>query len=218
MKNRAALIAGAFCLLTVGAFAQTTTTVGRTSFGFTAGVNWYNINGKNASGADLSNKLKTGFTGGVNVQIPLGAGTYLQPGVEYTQKGAEWQNGNKVTLGYIDVPVNLLFKPSLGSSNVVVGFGPYIGYGVNGNVKANNGTERSVIFNDEYSLSEAADLQYKRLDAGANVLAGVELSSGLSLTAKGQLGLKNINPDMGIANDQRKYRNTGFGLSLGYRF
>lgn len=206
--------------LWMGANAQTysTVTTGRTSVGITAGVNWFNINGKNATGADLSNDLKMGFNGGLNVEFPLGAGTYLRPGIEYRQKGAEMENGNDVRLSYIDVPVNLVLKPALGTSNVVIGFGPYVGYALNGKVEYPNGTERDVQFNDTYTASEAADAQFKRLDAGANVMAGMEFSNRFSIMAKAQLGLKNINPDTEIPGDDTKYRNTGFGVSLGYRF
>lgn len=219
MKNKLMMFSVAACLW-MGAGAQTysTMTTGSTSVGLTAGVNWFNINGKNATGADLNNSLKTGFNGGLNVEFPLGAGTYLQPGIEYRQKGTEMANGNTVNLNYIDVPVNLVLKPALGTSNVVIGFGPYVGYGLNGKVEYPNGTKKNVQFNDTYITSEAADAQFKRLDAGANVMAGLEFSNRLSVMAKAQLGLKNINPDTEISADQTRYRNTGFGVSLGYRF
>ncbi|MGZ5222237.1 MAG: hypothetical protein ACXWC7_19275, partial [Chitinophagaceae bacterium] len=67
-----------------GVQAQTRTTpVSTTSFGITAGVNWNTLNGKTATGADQDNQLKTGFHAGLNAEIPLAQGFYLQPGVEY---------------------------------------------------------------------------------------------------------------------------------------
>src|SRR5688572_2490467 len=103
-------------LISVGAIAQTeNTTVAKTTLGITGGVNWNNINGKSATGADLDNKLKTGFNGGINVEIPISNGFYLQPGVEYRRKGAKLANGNGLSLSYIDVPVNFLYKPALGT-------------------------------------------------------------------------------------------------------
>jgi hypothetical protein len=204
--------------ISIGAIAQSNRTAGaRTTFGITGGVNWSNINGKDVTGAALDNKLKTGFNAGVNAQIPLSNGFYVQPGVEYRQKGSELSNGNKLTLGYIDIPVNFIYKPALGTGTVVLGFGPYLGLGVHGKVKASNGTERKVQFDNTYSASEAADLQFKRMDAGANFMAGYEFANKFSAMFNTQLGFMNINPETDIPNDKTRYRNTNFGLSLGYR-
>ena len=187
------------------------------SFGFTGGINWNTVNGKNAVGDKLENDLKTGFHAGLNVEIPLQNGFYLQPGVEYRQKGAEMDNGNKLTLSYIDVPMNFLYKAPLRNGRVLLGFGPYVGFGMNGDVKSKDGIERKVSFSNTYSATEAEDLQFKKLDAGANFMAGYEFSKKLSATFKAQLGLIDINRDTEIPGDKTSYRNTGFGFSLGYR-
>jgi hypothetical protein len=193
-----------------------------TAVGIHAGVNMFNINGKNAAGTELENKLKTGFSAGVNVAIPLGSGFYVQPGVDFTQKGAETANNIKTTLNYIDIPVNFVYKPILGTGNLVLGFGPYVGFGVSGKVKNANGTTSDVEFKDEYDGTlPATTTQLRRSDAGANLLAGYEFANKLSVNLKAQLGLKDINPDMpdnSSSSDQTRFRNTGFGLSLGYRF
>jgi hypothetical protein len=205
-------------LLSVGVFAQSKKyAAGTTTVGITGGVNWNNINGKTSTGDNLDNKVKTGFNGGINVEFPVSNGFYLQPGVEYRQKGSELSNGNKLTLSYIDIPVNFIYKPALGMGNMLLGFGPYVGFGINGNVKSANGTERKVTFTNSYSLSEAEDIQFKKLDAGANFMIGYEFKSKLSAALKAQLGLMDINPDTNIPGDKTRYRNTGFGLSLGYR-
>ena len=75
-------------------------------------------------------------------------------------------------------------------------------------------------FNDEFDATSTAPLQLRKTDAGANFLAGYEFANKLSVNLKAQLGLKDINPDLGTNNnnDQTRWRNTGFGLSLGYRF
>ena len=213
------LLGSMVSLLCFGASAQVTgTRVPHTTFGISAGVNWNNINGKTVTGAALDNKLKTGFHGGVNLEVPVGhGGFYLQPGVEYRLKGSELSNGNKLSLSYVEVPVNFIYKPALGKGTMLLGFGPYLGLGINGMVKSADGVERDVKFHNAYSASEAEDLQFKKMDAGANFMAGYELRSKLSFALKAQLGLVNINPDRSIPNDETRYRNTGFGLSLGYR-
>jgi hypothetical protein len=192
-----------------------------TTVGIHAGANMFNINGRTANGTELNNKLNTGFSGGVDVAIPLGGGSYLQPGVDFTQKGSETQNGIKTTLHYVEVPVNFVYKPVLGTGNFVLGFGPYFGYGVGGKVTNPDGSSTKVVFKDSYDRTvPATTVQLRKSDAGANFLAGYEFANNLSLNLKAQLGLKDINPDMGEMNqnDKTRYRNTGFGLSLGYRF
>jgi hypothetical protein len=60
---------------------------------------------------------------------------------------------------------------------------------------------------------------YKAFDAGANLFAGYEMGNGLFFQLNTQLGLVNINPeDKRITDDKSAYKNTGFGLSVGYRF
>src|SRR5689334_21036973 len=116
---------GLISLISVGTIAQSKRTfIGGTTFGITGGVNWSNINGKASTGGELDNKLRTGFNAGVNAQIPLSNRFYLQPGAEYRQKGSELSNGDELVLGYIDIPVNFIYKPELGTGAVVLGFGP----------------------------------------------------------------------------------------------
>ena len=212
-------------ILTAGAQQQRTTVSmtknNGTTVGVHAGVNMFNINGKTATGVELNNKLNTGFTGGVDVAIPLGGGAYLQPGVDFTQKGTETENGIKTTLNYVDIPVSFVYKPIVGTGNLVLGFGPYLGFGVGGKVTSANGASTKVEYRDTYDRAiPSSTLQLRRSDAGANFIAGYEFANSLSLNLKAQLGLKDINPDMGNegANNQLRYRNTGFGLTVGYRF
>jgi hypothetical protein len=48
---------------------------------------------------------------------------------------------------------------------------------------------------------------------------GYELNSGFSLQLNAQLGLSEINPEIdGVTADKSKWKNMGFGASLGYRF
>lgn len=205
-------------LASLGVFAQANRFAGpTTTFGITVGANWNNINGKSSTGDRLDNQLKTGFNGGLNLEFPVSNGLYLQPGVEYRQKGAELSNGNKLLLSYIDIPVNFIYKPAAGTGGMLIGFGPYVGFGINGKVKSSGGIERKVTFSNTYSTSEAEDVQFKKMDAGANFMVGYEFRSNLSASVNAQLGLMDVNPDTHISGDKTRYRNTGFGLSLGYR-
>ena len=60
---------------------------------------------------------------------------------------------------------------------------------------------------------------YRPFDAGANIFFGYELSMGVFLQLNAQLGLLKINPEYSwAANSKASYKNTGYGLSIGYRF
>ena len=217
--NRKLLVTAMAGLFSLPLFAQEmTVTANKTTFGIRAGVNFQNINGKDASGNELENGITTGFHAGVNAEIPVGTGSYFQPGIMYTMKGAEVEGtDNKVKLSYIEVPLNFVYKPILGTGNMVLGFGPYVAYGIGGNTDF-NGVETDVEFTDTYDPSISA-AQFKRFDAGGNFLAGYEFANKLSFQLNAQLGLVNINPEIsGSSNDKTKYKNTGFGVSLGYRF
>src|SRR6478672_7683994 len=217
MKNKM-IIAAIAAIMTGTAYGQSMVKeTGRTSFGIRSGVNFQNINGKDAAGNNLKNDLLTGFNAGVNAEIPLSSGFYLQPGVLYSTKGAKWSNGSKVKLSYIEVPVNFVYKPVLGSGNMLLGFGPYVGFGVAGKVVPASGSSTDVQFTKDYDVTSAAP-QFKRFDAGGNLLAGYEFANNVSFQVNAQLGLADINPKTTATNDKTKLNNTGFGLSLGYRF
>ncbi len=206
-------------LLTSPVYAQEmTVNAGKTTFGLRAGINFQTINGKNANDDKLKNKLLTRFHGGLNAEIPVGSGFYLQPGLLYTIKGAKLENtDNKVKLSYIDIPVNFVYKPVLGVGNMLLGFGPYLGIGIGG--KMDNGNNEIDIEFSNDPVSTLNYTQFKKLDAGANLLAGYEFNNKFSFQLNAQLGLVDINPEVvNNSNDKTNWRNTGWGVSVGYRF
>lgn len=199
-------------------------------FGILGGVNFQNLNGKDYSGNKLENDMIVGFHAGVNVLIPIAPEFYFQPGLLFSTKGATNENvvlGTTITtttnLSYIELPINLVYRGELGNGFVLVGFGPYVGYGIGGKVSVEGGSVtlendvefKSVVETDDELLTP----YFKAFDAGANVFAGYEMAGGLFFQLNAQLGLLNINPeDKRIIDDESSVKNTGFGLSLGYRF
>lgn len=197
------------------AYSQSTASVstGGVTFGIRAGINFQNLNGKNEFGDTRSNSLRVGYNAGINVEIPIAPDFYIQPGLLFSTKGAKMKNSYSVHLYYLELPVNLLFKPLLGTGHLLLGFGPYLAYGLGGTAKF-NGNSTSVKFEnntDPFSVGIA----YKPLDAGANLLAGYEFSNRLSFQLNAQLGLVDISPDY---PNKATVKNTGFGISAGYRF
>lgn len=216
-------------LSTTMAFAQSTGKTGM-SFGIIGGVNFQNLNGKDADGDKLENDMLIGFHGGINIQIPIVPEFYFQPGLLFSTKGANNETtilGTTYTtttnLSYIEMPLNFVYKGALGNGFVMIGFGPYVGYGIGGKVKIEGGAvtvENDIVFQSVVETDD--DLlvpYYKAFDAGANLFAGYETAGGIFAQLNTQFGLLNINPeDKRITDDKTAVKNTGFGLSLGYRF
>ena len=171
---------------------------GKTSFAILGGINFQNLNGKASNGDKLANSMILGYHFGGNVQIPIAPEFYFQPGLMFTTKGAKYAT-EKYKLSYVEMPLNLVYKASLGSGYIMVGFGPYIAYGLSGKVNTSAG------------LSDI-----KAFDAGGNIFAGYEMASGMFFQLNTQFGMLKVNPT--YPNDQSSIKNTGFGLSLGYRF
>ncbi|WP_205512224.1 porin family protein [Longitalea arenae] len=217
MKTKAILFALATTALAVGTKAQD-----KTTFGLRAGVNFQNINGENAGGADLDNKIKTGFHVGVNAEIPVATDFYVQPGVLFSTKGAksDVDDDVKVKLSYVEVPINFLYKPALGAGKLLLGIGPYVAFAVGGKISDTNGDDTDIEFEKEVTSAQwnSATPYLKRFDAGGNFLVGYEFTSKFSAQLNAQLGMVKINPKVTGVSDDTKWKNTGFGISLGYRF
>lgn len=212
MKNKLVSIVLILVLSASFAIAQEKS---KMSFGILGGVNFQNLNGKLSSGDKLENDMLLGFHGGVNVQIPVAPEFYFQPGLMFATKGAKdtytilgAEFTDEIKINYIETPLNLVYKASLGNGFFMLGFGPYLAYGISG---------KQVFEGNDLTFERGVD--YKALDAGANIFAGFETAGGLFLQLDTQFGMLNINPeDENSSADQATAKNTGFGLSLGYRF
>jgi len=196
------------------------------SVGVQGGVNFQNLNGKSADGDALENTMIPGFNAGLNIQIPVAPEFYFQPGILYSTKGAQHQGTLLTTttkLSYIELPLNFVYKGSLGSGFVLLGVGPYVAYGINGKVITEGGSvslDSPVKFQNNVELGDSPLVPYyKALDAGGNIFIGYELAGGIFAQLNAQLGMLDIHPEYAISiNDKSVIKNTGFGVSLGYRF
>ncbi len=200
------------------------------SFGLRGGVNFQNLNGQDVNGDDLKNDLIIGFNFGINAEIPIAPEFYFQPGLLFTTKGAKKEDfplgqsiKSRINISYIELPLNLLFKPILGNGHILLGLGPYIAYGISGNSKQEGGNvshTEDITFKNKVSIGDPSGTVYiKALDFGANLFAGYAFSNNLSFQLNAQLGLSDINPEVELnTNDKSSVKNTGFGFSLGYKF
>ena len=195
------------------------------SVGASIGGNFQNITGTNQNGDKLKNSLVLRFAVGVNGSMVLAPDYSAQVGLLYATKGASADISNaKVNLSYLEIPINLFYKPKLGNGKLILGFGPYIGIGLGGSVKGNtNGSsyEQSVSYKKTITTTEnnsTSTAYFAPLDFGGNFIAGYEFDNGFSVQLNTQLGLTDINATIsGITGDKTSVNNTGFGLSVGYK-
>ncbi len=216
-------------LLLTGSITMAQST-GKLSVGVLGGVNFQNLTGKDAGGDKLTNDMILGYHAGLNIQIPIAPEFYFQPGLQFSTKGAKKTYtilGNEITrttkLSYIELPLNLVYKGALGNGFVMLGFGPYVGYAIGGKYLTEGGSvtiDNKIVFKG--TIDEADDeshATFKTLDMGGNIFAGYEMSNGIFFQFDTQLGMIKINPEnKGNSNDKTSVKNTGFGLSLGFRF
>ena len=223
MKTRITFLLAALLLFGISANSQTD----GISFGLRGGLNMQNISGKDLNGDKLELGLVPRFHAGFVVGIPVAPDFYFQPGLLFSTKGAKSDTeflgmamSAEYNISYIEMPLNFLYRPLVGNGHFFLGFGPYIAYGIGGKAKFvvnSTSTEEDLVFTNEY---QGLDYKYfKRLDYGGNIFFGYELSGGLSLQLNAQLGLAKINADnTSLPDAKTEFRNTGFGLSLGYNF
>ena len=216
---------GLILLLFVSPAMTQTTETGKTSIGILGGVNFQTLTGTNHIGDELDNDMLTGYHGGINIQIPIAPEFYFQPGLLYSLKGAKNTSGaltSSTKVSYIELPLNLVYKGRLGNGYFMVGFGPYISYGIGGKVTTTGGDaslETDLIFQNSVASTDPLVATYFRpFDAGGNIFAGYEMAGGLFFQLNTQLGMLEVNPENAwFPNDEASVKHTGFGFSLGYR-
>lgn len=195
----------------LGMIALTTISIANAQgLGVQAGVNFSNLSIK-SDGEKLEDlKLKTGFQVGVNYDIAIGDDFYVQPGLNFIQNGTKGkENGQsaQLSLNYLQLPVTFQYKPKLGAGKLILAGGPYVAYGIGKAKEKIGGTTNNYNWDDNLM---------KKVDAGAKLVAGYQLSNGLSLNLNTDLGLLDISKD-GEDYDYSA-KNTAFGLTLGFRF
>ena len=178
---------------------STNYTQAQTRFGIKGGLNSATF-AISESGVTITPPSRIGFNFGGITEIPLETDFYLQSGLLYSTKGFKI-NGESLSTDNLEIPINALYKLSVGSVKVLGFAGPYIGYALSGN-------------------AGSADIEFSgknkdmnTFDMGLNFGAGIEISS-FQITAQYGLGLTNLAAD---SNDGTM-KNKVFGISVAYLF
>jgi hypothetical protein len=222
-------------VLVLLALFGTLSTYAQVTFGVKAGFNSASLS-IDADGEDAgTSRLSAWHAGGI-ADISLAENFSLQPQLLVSVKGYKTkgysetievpgadpivfeQPSAKTSFTYLEVPVNFLYKLEAGAGKIFFGAGPYVGFGLTGKVKvdAEGAEDGDVKFDgkkaEELEEGDEAAIHVKRLDAGANFLAGYELKNGLLFSVNYGLGLTNLDPN------GNKSKNGVIGISVGYLF
>jgi hypothetical protein len=185
---------------------------GQTKFGVVAGPQFSSYTTKGDNADKETSDLLVGVRAGFTADLQLADEFYIGTGLLFSGKGGKTNDNFKGNFSYLQVPVNFLFKPEVGSGKLNLGVGPYFAYGVAGKWKTTVGNVegKAKVFDEE-----SGALQLKRFDAGLGIVAGYELPAGLYLGLNADLGLVNTlkHDDNGAS-----LKNTSFGVSVGYKF
>lgn len=231
MRNNK-LCASIFLLFLITTFSIASA---QTKIGIRTGVNFSNAIMKMENGDKGETESIPGFHLGLTVDIPVAGDFYVQPAALYSAKGFKqkgkgfgYSDDFKADVSYLEVPINLLYKPKLAGGNLILGAGGYLGYGTGGKWKSASGVligdiqigdSGDIIFQNDASKGEFGTYLYgKPLDYGANFLVGYELFSQYSIQFNGQGGLANLQTEFNGIKGRGKIKNQGFGISLGYKF
>ncbi|QEH40222.1 porin family protein [Chitinophaga sp. XS-30] len=204
-------------LLSVAALFFAGASFAQVKFGVTAGPSFSSYTSK-VSGDKETSKLMTGLRAGITVDLPLADEFYIQPSLLYVGKGGMMESENfdlklKTRINYLELPINFMYKPEVGNGNIFIGFGPYIAYGLGGKSELADDNGNKLSSDIEWGNDNMS--QMKRLDAGANFQFGYEFPMGFNIGLHTDLGLVNAR---GNGDDDNSFRNTSFGVSVGYKF
>ncbi len=211
-------------------------TTAQTKIGVIAGANFSNAYIEDHNGKVNETQAIPGMRMGLTLDIPVISAIFIQPGAVYSRKGFK-QNSNwfsgidnefEAAVSYVEVPVNILFKPAIGTGNLVLGAGAYAGYGLGGKWESQTDVaigdiliknSGDVIFKNDIIDGEFGNYLYgKPLDYGVNLLAGYDFGGSFSLQFQAQFGLANLQPEIDGQQPEGIFTNRSFNVSVGYKF
>src|SRR5690606_22067268 len=175
---------GAAILFVAGAQAQT-------GYGLKAGVNLGKFSNVAENMQDYQkNNVSFYLTGFAD--LPVAPQFSIQPGISLQGKGAKYEGTDadldvsgsvSTNLMSIEIPVNAVYYIPAGTGNVFLGAGPYVGFNVSGQNKV-EGTWGDFAGSGEGDIEfGSGDGEMKRVEAGANFMAGYKMSNGFLINA-----------------------------------
>ncbi len=193
--------------------------IAQTTVGITAGASFANVSVK-AAGFSFSPKLKAGIIVGLFVDAPLSSNLSFQPALNFVQKGYLVNDGSvkdKVNINYVEIPLNFVYNTGK-TGGFFIGGGPSVAFGISGKEKYTDKDFPEDNLDEKIKFGSDED-KIKRLDFGANVLAGYKFAGGFMISGNYNLGLSNIgNKSPDFPEDDGTIKNRYFAIKIGYAF
>jgi len=192
-----------------------------TKFGFRAGLNLASIEVESKSVPDYDNTI--GFHIGAIVDIGISESFYIQPGILFSLKGAEYSEnyGHEIydTIFrpcYLEIPLLVSAKIAINESlDIRINVGPYMGlllYGTSFGTTVEEKYENFDYPQDNYS--DLIDWPFKHLDFGLVFGTGIEFQN-FYIGVNYDLGLYNVAE---FSYSVMEHYNRCLGITLGYNF
>jgi hypothetical protein len=187
--------------------AISTATQAQFKVGFLAGGNLSTQKRNDLSTSSLFTKhAYRGFHAGLVAEVPLTENLYIQPQLLYAKKGVNFKDqpagmDRKLTLNTIEMPVLLLHKTDVPFGKIIAGAGPVISYGFNGKLNESGNIQK---------IYDEGSHQWRRVDVGVMVKAGLEFNNGFFVSANYQKGYKDLNKTVASVKSR------AFNVSVGY--
>ncbi len=172
-------------------------------------------------GEEFDFDTKVGLTVGVVADVPISENFIFQPGLNFTQKGGKLEESeggvtakSTINIGYVELPLNLMYRSSGGSGSFFIGAGPAISFAAGGKTKYK-------ISGGGFDEEEEEDIQFgdgddelKSLELSGNILAGYELPNGAYIAVNYNKGFSNLTNVEG----DNSFKNSYFGVRIGFKF
>ena len=214
-------------------------TFAQVSIGLSAGAN---LSAMSISLRDLSSfriKPIMGYNAGLVVDLKLNDNLSIWSGLSVAQKGfnqhiryyyapprvdSTADMTSRIT--YLEIPVFVKFNTNMKNGNLFYGIGPYLSYGILGDIKTIITGRNNASFSDKIKFDKIYDninsdlvnsygyTRIKRLDYGVGTMLGVKINN-IILTASYKYGLHNL---MWEYFQDEKMNNSSLSLSIGYMF
>lgn len=225
-----------FLLLLVLTFLNPRLLMAQISVAVEPGLNLTNLRLHNEKGIREHTKAIANFQLGVRIDIPLTKELHLQPGAFYAKKGFSqkggWLTSEKssfsVRVTYVEVPINLLYKPSFAAEKLSLGAGFYVGLGTGGHWESEENiligdimlseTRGNVRFKEDFMDGGFGEYLYgKPWDYGTSFLMGYEFLKQVTLLANVRWGIRNLEPKLNNLPTEGKKKNYSLGMGIAYR-
>ena len=129
------------------------------------------FNYTNASSVQDLKSGKTGWQFGAGFQTESWTGFSLQPELIYKVKGVTLEDATKVSMNYVELPVNIQWGPDLLIARPFIFASPFLGYNI--------GTK----FSKETTLADTINRNFHRCDYGLGLGLGINVWK-LQITGK----------------------------------